>query len=93
MLFMAGIPEETLRSYVLSIPLSARSGFFSLATLLFTSFFFATGHLYQGVGAVVQTFLIGLSIGLIYLTRKSLWEVVWIHTLYNTLAIILIPTI
>ena len=93
MLFMAGIPEETLRSYVLSIPLSARSAFLSLPTLLLTSIFFATGHLYQGVGAVIQTFFIGLCIGLIYLVRKSLWEVIWIHSLYNTLAIILMPTI
>lgn len=89
MLVAAGIPEEVFRSYVLSFPAKAGGCIFALSTLLLSSLVFSLGHLYQGPAAVLQIFPVGIYLGYYYLRRRSLWENIWLHTLYNAAAVFL----
>jgi len=58
-------------------------------SLLATSLFFAIGHIYQGALAAVVLFPIGLFLGWFYLKRKNLWELILLHTLYDSSVFIL----
>jgi len=92
MFLTAGFPEEFFRAYVLSFAVAGRSGRLACYTVLATSLFFALGHLYQGVIAAVVLFPLGLFLGWFYLHRKNLWELIFLHTLYDSLVFILAAT-
>ncbi len=89
MLLAAGIPEEVFRAYILSLPSRMNGTAFSTYALFISSLAFSLGHIYQGISAVMQIFPVGIFLGYYYLRRKSLWENIWLHTLYNTSAVIL----
>jgi len=92
MFLMAGLPEEVMRSYVLSSALRMNSS--GLATLgaIVTAAAFAFGHFYQGAIGVAVMFVIGLLLAFFYLIRKSFWNLVLAHTAYNIVALLL-PTL
>ncbi len=89
MIFVAGIPEEYFRSYVLSFSLRKGTIWLKTVSLIVVSLLFALGHMYQGFLAVVQIFPIGLYIGWFYMKRQNLWEVILLHALYNASALFL----
>jgi len=89
MFLTAGFPEEFFRAYVLSFAVRGRSARLAGYALLATSLFFAIGHIYQGAVAAVVLFPIGLFLGWFYLKRKNLWELVFLHTLYDSVVFIL----
>lgn len=92
MFLMAGLPEEVMRSYALSSALRMNSG--GLATLgaFVTAAAFAFGHFYQGLTGMSVMFVIGLLLGFFYLMRKSFWNLVFAHTAYNVV-VLLLPTL
>jgi len=93
MFLTAGFPEELFRAYVLSFAAEGRAPYLSGFALITTSLFFAAGHIYQGAVAAVVLFPIGLFLGWFYLSRKNLWELVFLHTLYDSLIFILAATL
>lgn len=89
MFLTAGFPEEFFRAYVLSFAVRGSSARLANYALLATSLCFAIGHIYQGAVAAVVLFPVGLFLGWFYLTRRNLWELVFLHTLYDSLVFIL----
>ncbi|WP_020611558.1 CPBP family intramembrane glutamic endopeptidase [Sediminispirochaeta bajacaliforniensis] len=55
-----------------------------------SSLLFAAGHLYQGWGGALTTLLIAMVLGFRYSRKKSLHEVAIAHSLYNSVALIMI---
>jgi|GEM_PF-1872532 len=92
MFLAAGLPEEFLRCYVIGNGIRLKStGLVYLAALL-TSAAFAVGHYYQGTEAMVALFLVGLVFSIFYIMRQSFWTMVFLHTTYNVV-VLLLPTL
>ncbi len=92
MFLAAGLPEEFLRCYVIGNGIRLNStGLVYLAALL-TSAAFAAGHYYQGTEAMIALFAVGLVFSIVYVIRQSFWTMVFLHTTYNVVALLL-PTL
>jgi membrane protease YdiL (CAAX protease family) len=73
----AGLCEETLyRGFLMGIlfPLVGTWGAVALASV-----FFGAGHIYQGQKGVIQTFVVGLLLALLYVLTQSLWLPMLLH--------------
>lgn len=81
-IFVAAFAEElAMRAYL--IPRLRDLGFRWVSTLLISSAFFASYHLYQGAAATVYLFLWGLVYGVAFLLTPRVWLVTVGHTLQN----------
>lgn len=89
MFLMAGLPEEVMRSYVLSSALRMNNGGLAVLGTVVTAAAFGFGHFYQGLTGVSVMFVIGLLLGFFYLMRKSFWNLVFAHTIYNVVGLLL----
>jgi len=92
MFLAAGLPEEFLRCYVIGNAIRLQNTFLMYLAALLTSAAFAAGHYYQGVEAVAALFVIGLVFSIVYIMRQSFWTMVFLHTTYNVVALLL-PTL
>ena len=83
--FAVGLSEElAMRSYL--IP---RLEFLLNSTwksILISSLLFASYHLYQGFGAAVVIFIVGISLGCAFCWLRRLWPLVWAHALMDVIA-------
>lgn len=88
-LFKGGFQEELWRIFILTRfeRLFGRSGL--LVALILSSVVFGTGHLYQGVGGMIEATVRGLLRALVYLRRRSALEVVSSHAVYDVISMIL----
>jgi membrane protease YdiL (CAAX protease family) len=66
-----------------------RSGFLSIFAIIVTTIAFAAGHVYQGTEAMVSIAAVGLILAVVYYIRQSFWTQVFIHTVYNTVVLII----
>lgn len=58
--------------------------------LIFSSVIFGLIHFYQGPLGIVNTFLVGILFGAIYLrSERNLWITIISHGLFNTLSFVL----
>jgi membrane protease YdiL (CAAX protease family) len=55
-------------------------------SLFISSFFFGLFHI--DPGAIVPAFVLGLALGWVYLKARSIWPVIFAHSLHNTVAIL-----
>ena len=82
--FAGPIAEEIFfRGFVLS-GLIRRFGI--RRSLLISSLFFGLFHIDSG--AVVPAFVLGIAFGWVYLKTRSIWPVIFAHSLHNTVAIL-----
>ena len=88
----AGLPEEFMRCYVINNGIRLRNGFLSIFAIILTSVAFTAGHYYQGTEAMVTIGAVGLILGVVYYIRQSFWTMVFIHTVYNVV-VLLIPLV
>ena len=88
-LLKGGFAEELWRTFTLT-RFEKR---FGKAGLLFaltaSSIMFGLGHLYQGLDTVVTNAIQGLLYALVYLRKRSAWEAVSAHAVYDLIAITL----
>lgn len=84
-----GLTEEVERIFTLTRfeKLWGRGGLW--VGLVLSSVMFGIGHLYQGVGGVIQTGAAGLLYALVYLRRRSAWEAVIAHGCYDSIGVII----
>jgi membrane protease YdiL (CAAX protease family) len=88
-LFKAGFQEELWRIFILTRfeKLFGRSGL--LVALLLSSVLFGAGHLYQGMGGMVEATVRGLLRAAVYLRKRSALEVMSSHAIYDIISMIL----
>jgi len=55
-----------------------------------SAMYFGLAHLYQGTSGIITTGLIGFLMGLIFMQRKNLWLLVFVHGIYDTIGITLL---
>jgi membrane protease YdiL (CAAX protease family) len=81
-----GLSEElAMRSYL--IPRFEQLFGSSLKSVLLSSLFFASYHLYQGIGPAFRVFFVGLSFGMIFCRLRRLWPLMIAHALMDILAL------
>ncbi len=82
-----GFLEELWRIFVLSRfeALFNRTGL--IAALIVSSIFFGLGHAYQGSSAIIGTGILGLLNGLVYLRKRSAFEAVTAHAIFDILSV------
>ena len=87
-IFGGGFVEELMRIFTLTRfqRLFGQPGLYF--ALLFSSFIFGLGHLYQGTGTAISTGISGLVMGTVYIRRGSAWEVIIMHAFSDVLAIL-----
>lgn len=82
---MIGFSEElAMRGYLvtrLNQALHSKS-----KAIVFAGFFFASWHLYQGLGPMLVTLVYGLLFGLAFLWLRRLWPLVIAHALWDVVA-------
>ena len=87
-----GYREEVFfRAYLLNR--ASEIGLNTAVSVLLAALLFALGHLYQGAGAFVGTFAIGVILGFVYLRYRSLHAIAWAHGIYNTVALLMSTTL
>jgi membrane protease YdiL (CAAX protease family) len=88
-LFKGGFSEELWRIFTLT---RFEKGFGRLG-LLFALFLgsvvFGFGHLYQGVGGMVEAFVLALLYALVFLRKRLAWEAVSAHAAFDVVSITL----
>jgi membrane protease YdiL (CAAX protease family) len=92
MFLAAGLPEEFMRCYVIGNGIRLKSTVLVYLAVLLSAAAFAAGHFYQGTVAMVSLFVVGLVFGIIYVLRQSFWTMVFLHTTYNVV-VLLLPTL
>ena len=85
----AGVSEELLFRLVLPLSVYALSGSLALA-LAAPLVAFGIAHLYQGVGGVIATGLVGALMLGVYLASGSLWVAMAVHALIDLRAVVLL---
>jgi len=88
-IFKGGFAEELWRIFTLTRfeKCFGKSGL--LFALIFGAFIFGVGHLYQGVGGMISTAIVGSLYGLVYLRRRRAFEAVFSHATFNMIGITL----
>jgi membrane protease YdiL (CAAX protease family) len=89
MFLAAGLPEELMRCYAINCGIRLQSGFLSIFAVILTTIAFSFGHVYQGTEAMVSIAAVGLILAIVYYIRQSFWTQVFIHTVYNTVVLII----
>ncbi len=92
MFLVAGVPEEFMRCYAIANAIRLHNKVLVVLSIVVTSAAFALGHLYQGNQAMIQLLIVGLVFGIAYAARPSLWTMVFMHTTYNVVGLLL-PTL
>jgi len=92
---MGGLREELWRAGMLTGILSAfpklkASWQGKLIAVTLIAVVFGLGHLPQGWGGVVMTFVVGWGLGIIMIRRKSLWEPALAHGFFNATTFLLL---
>jgi len=85
----AGVSEELLFRLVLPLSIYALCGNLGMA-LAVPLAAFGIAHLYQGVGGVIVTGLVGALMLGVYLASGSLWVVMAVHALIDLRAVVLL---
>jgi membrane protease YdiL (CAAX protease family) len=81
--------ETTFRGYIMTrVKGVFRKSSWALPIVL-SSFAFATGHTYQGVGGLILLFVYGLMFCGLYLYSKSIWPCIMAHFIQDFSAIFL----
>ena len=84
-----GFVEELWRIFALT-RFERRFGKAGLVfALIASSIVFGFGHLYQGTGAVITNAIEGLLYALVYLRKRSAWEAVFAHAMFDLIGVIL----
>lgn len=52
--------------------------------------YFGLAHLYQGPSGIITTGFIGFLMGLLFMQRKNLWLLVFVHGIYDTIGLTLL---
>ncbi len=89
----AFIEEMFFRGYLFNriTDLIGNRRFGVIVALISTSVLFGIAHSYQGISGMVDTFLAGLVLGLLYLyARRNLWLSILTHGVIDTLGFLLI---
>jgi membrane protease YdiL (CAAX protease family) len=88
-LFKGGFTEELWRIFGLTRfeRLFGRAGL--VVALIASSIVFGLGHVYQGLGTALAEIIQGLLYALVYLRKRSAWEVVCAHAVYDLIAVTL----
>lgn len=80
----AGITEEILyRGFISAALLTSFPDLSIWLIMIISSLLFGLGHLYQGVGGMLRTFILGMILSLIYLATHSLLLCMLIHILID----------
>jgi len=59
--------------------------------VILSAAWFASYHLYYGVGGIIYMMLLGIVFGILYLLIRRIWPFAIGHTLWNVMAAIKIP--
>ncbi len=87
-IFGGGVVEEVVRIFMLT-RFQKKFGHAGLYfALVFSSFLFGAGHLYQGIGSAISTGISGLILGYLFIRRNSAIEIITIHAFSDVLAIL-----
>jgi membrane protease YdiL (CAAX protease family) len=85
MAIFIGLSEElAMRSYL--IPRFEQLLKSTRLSVLLSSFFFASYHLYQGIGPAISIFIVGLVFGAGFCWQRRLWPVAIAHTVMDITA-------
>jgi CAAX protease family protein len=80
----AGVLEEFLfRGYLIPVLADGSSGLRLWVALVVAAMLFSMGHLYQGLGGAVKTFVIGLIMGLIFIATGSVLNCIILHIIID----------
>jgi membrane protease YdiL (CAAX protease family) len=88
-LLKGGFVEELWRIFALTRFKKSFGTAGLVFALIASSIVFGFGHLYQGTGAVVTNAIEGLLYALIYLRKRSAWEPVFAHAMFDLIGVIL----
>jgi membrane protease YdiL (CAAX protease family) len=83
-----GFVEELVRIFILTRFQKKFHCYGLYFALICSSLLFGIGHIYQGAGAAISTGISGLTLGIIYIIRKSALEVIAIHAFTDVFAIL-----
>ncbi len=84
-----GYSEELFfRSYLLTEFINSE-GTNKTAVIVAVSLLFAAGHIYQGAGGFISTFIIGVFFSLVFLKKRRIHSIAVGHGLYNFFVLIL----
>jgi membrane protease YdiL (CAAX protease family) len=88
-IFKGGFAEELWRIFTLTRfeRCFGKSGL--VFALTFGAVIFGVGHLYQGVGGMISTAIVGSLFGLVYLRRRRAFEAVFAHAAFDMIGITL----
>jgi membrane protease YdiL (CAAX protease family) len=88
-IFKGGFSEELWRIFGLTRfeKCFGKSGL--VFALIVSSVVFGFGHLYQGVGGIIEMFIMGLLYASVYLRKRSAFEAVFAHTTFDIISITL----
>jgi membrane protease YdiL (CAAX protease family) len=75
--------ELAMRAYL--IPRLRDLGLNWVSALLISSAFFASYHLYQGAASTAYVFLLGLTLGAVFLLSPRVWPLTLAHAFQNVL--------
>jgi membrane protease YdiL (CAAX protease family) len=91
-----GYLEETYFRYYLLTKLQAagpqtiRKGEgFTIIRVIFSAFLFSTCHMYEGLWGVINAFLAGILLSLLFIRFRSLHGIAWAHGAYNIVVYIM----
>lgn len=87
-IFGGGFVEELVRMFILTRFENTFGKVGLYGALVVSSVIFGVGHLYQGTGTAIGTAFSGLTLGLIYIKRRSAFELITIHAISDILAIL-----
>lgn len=88
---VTGYREELFfRSYL--ITRFGDIGVKQVTAILLAALLFASGHLYQGISALLGTFSIGCFLGILYVRFRNIHMLAIGHALYNFFSLILLPS-
>jgi membrane protease YdiL (CAAX protease family) len=86
-LLKGGFAEELWRTFTLTRFEKCFGKAGLLLALIASSIMFGLGHLYQGLDTAVANAIQGLLYALVYLRKRSAWEVVSAHAVFDLIAI------
>ena len=93
---VAGLREELWRAGMIAIgirllPTSLPAVRAAAIIVLFSSLLFGVGHVYQGTLAAAGITLIGIALGAIMVSHRSIWPAVIAHGAFNATSFLLLP--
>jgi membrane protease YdiL (CAAX protease family) len=88
-IFAGGFVEEVQRIFILTRfeKLLRTSGL--ILSLIVGTIIFGMGHLYQGLNGAISAGISGLFFAFVYLRKRSAWEAVSAHALYDVIGVVI----